>query len=634
MKLSRAYSRDSACAGSGRRAPELMPPTRLLPDARSTPLPAAARTHTGGLSNEKGSTWRWYARALGMLGEERGLALGLAGAGVVVAAVALAEPVLFGRVVDALTRGRGALPIIALWGALGLFGILAGVLLSVFADRYAHRRTSRLLRDAFEHAVALPPGYHSARGSGAVSRTIMAGSEALFWIWLSSLRDQLPALVGVLFLLPTGIAMDPRMAAILVVLALAYTVSNVIVIGKTAQGTREIERHHNDMSSRLNDVIGNVTIVQSFTRLSAEIAAMRDLLAALLAVRYPVLTWWGVLTILQRSAATLTMVAVLGYGSLLAQRGELSVGEIVSFGAFASLLISRLEQLSSFIVRTNHNLASVANLFELLDQRSAHVDAPDALALQEVRGAVRYEGVTLRFGDDPGAPGVYDLSFEVEPGQMVALVGPTGSGKSTSLGLLQRLIEPQRGRILLDGHDIRGLTLDSLRRAIAVVFQDAGLFNRSIGENIEIGRTGASTTDIQQAATLAEAHEFVMRKLGGYSFVIGERGAALSGGERQRLAIARAVLKDAPILILDEATSALDTETEAKIKRALDRLRRGRTTFVIAHRLSTVADADLILVLEHGRIVERGTFGQLVDRGGLFTRLVHEGGFTVPTTSA
>ncbi|WP_290986358.1 ATP-binding cassette domain-containing protein, partial [Hyphomicrobium sp.] len=181
--------------------------------------------------------------------------------------------------------------------------------------------------------------------------------------------------------------------------------------------------------------------------------------------------------------------------------------------------------------------------------------------------------------------------------------------------------------------DIANVTIESLRNNIAVVFQDAGLFNRSIGENIRIGKPGATDAEVEHASRLAEAHDFIMRKPGGYDFLIGERGLALSGGERQRIAIARAILKDAPILILDEATSALDSETEAKIKRALDTLRAGRTTFVIAHRLSTVADADQIFVLEQGKIVEHGQFTELEERGGLFSRLVAEGGFTVPKTT-
>jgi ATP-binding cassette subfamily B protein len=225
---------------------------------------------------------------------------------------------------------------------------------------------------------------------------------------------------------------------------------------------------------------------------------------------------------------------------------------------------------------------------------------------------------------------VFDIDFEAKPGETVALVGHTGSGKTTTLALLQRLRDPQNGSITVDGEDIRGVKVSSLRSAIAIVFQDAGLFNRTIGENIRVGKPDATDAEVEHASRLAEAHEFIMQKPEGYGFLIGERGSTLSGGERQRIAIARAILKNAPILILDEATSALDVETEGRIKRALDALRKNRTTFIIAHRLSTVANADQILVLKQGRIVERGTFRELVAKGGVFAGMVAEGGFTEP----
>jgi ATP-binding cassette subfamily B protein len=265
-----------------------------------------------------------------MLAEERGLASCLALAGVVVAGLQLAEPVLFGRIVDGLAHGgTSASRLIALWAGLGIFGICASVCLSVLSDRLAHRRESIVLRDAFEHAIGLSASDQARRGSGAVVRTLTAGSDSLFWIWLPTLREQLPALCTVLFMLPTGLFIDTRMSVSLIVLAAAYTLSNVYVMKKTDSGQRAIERQQNDVSSRLSDVVSNVTVVQGFTRMSAEIDAMRDLLTAVLHARYPVLTWWGVLVVLQRGAATIAMVAMLVLGSMLLRRGELSVGEIV-----------------------------------------------------------------------------------------------------------------------------------------------------------------------------------------------------------------------------------------------------------------------------------------------------------------
>ncbi|HEU0062790.1 MAG TPA: glucan ABC transporter ATP-binding protein/ permease [Hyphomicrobiaceae bacterium] len=569
-----------------------------------------------------------YRRALSLLAAERGLTIWVALSGVAVAAVQLAEPVLFGRVVDALSRGQEAFPTIGLWAALGLFGIIASVVVAVVADRLAHRQRLSALGLAFERAIILPISYHAEKGSGAVVRTILAGTDALFWNWLSFLREQLTAVVGIAVLVPTAITMNKSMAMILMLLAVLYLIFNLIVVRRTSDGQATVEQYHNNVYGRVGDVLGNVTVVQSYARLAAEMQAMRTVMSELLAAQYPVLTWWGLLTVLTRAAATITMVAIFAVGALLVQRGEISVGEIVAFVAFANLLITKLDLLSGFAVRIFQYAPTLRSFFELLDATEGAIEHPQAKPLKITAGNVAYEHVTFRFRNSD--QGVFDVSFEAPAGQTVALVGPTGAGKTTTLALLQRLRSPDQGRILIDGQDIDAVSLNSLRHSIAVVFQDAGLFNRSIGENIRIGRPEATDAEVEQAARLAEAHDFIARKPGGYGFVIGERGASLSGGERQRIAIARAILKNAPILILDEATSALDVETEARIKRAMDRVRQGRTTFIIAHRLSTVADADLILVLDGGRIIERGNFRELVAANGLFARLVAEGGFTEP----
>jgi ATP-binding cassette subfamily B protein len=540
--------------------------------------------------------------------------------------------VLLGKVVNALALGQGAFPIIALWALFGLIGIMAGVVVAVMADRLAHRRRLAALGLAFERAIILPISYHAEKGSGAVVRTILAGTDALFWNWLSFLREQFVALVGILVLVPTAIYMNPRLAGILALLAIIYVLANVLVAQKTSTGQAAVEQYHNNVYGRVGDVLGNVTVVQSYARFNSEVQAMRSIMAELLTAQYPVLTWWGLLTVLTRTAATIAFVAIYAVGALLVERGQTSVGEIVTFVTFATLMIGKLDLLSGFAVRIFQYAPTLRSFFDLLDATDGVQEKPDARPLQNVKGNVAYEDVTFRFKNSD--QGVFNISFEAPAGRTVALVGPTGAGKTTTLALLQRLRAPESGRILVDGNDISDVTVDSLRHSIAVVFQDAGLFNRSIAENIRVGRPDATDAEVEEAARLAEAHDFIARKPGTYQFVIGERGASLSGGERQRIAIARAILKNAPILILDEATSALDVETEARIKRALDRLREGRTTLIIAHRLSTVANADTILVLDAGRVVERGTFRELVALNGLFSHLVTQGGFTVPGEEA
>ena len=298
-----------------------------------------------------------------------------------------------------------------------------------------------------------------------------------------------------------------------------------------------------------------------------------------------------------------------------------SVGEIVSFMGFAMLLIGRLETAASFVSSLFFKLPALEDFFNILDAKSSVPEKENARTLWAPRGEVRFEDVSFAYPSG-GVPVLSEMSFNAVSGTCVALVGRTGAGKSTAMTLLQRLWDPTSGRITIDGQDLRDVTLDSVRSNIGVVFQQSLLFNRSIRDNLLVGRPEATDEEIEQACRMADAHEFIIRQQNGYDAMIGERGATLSGGQQQRLAIARALLKNPPILILDEATSALDAATEARVNRALRTLMAGRTTFIIAHRLSTVRDADEILVFDDGRIVEQGSFNSLIARGGRFAELV------------
>ena len=313
--------------------------------------------------------------------------------------------------------------------------------------------------------------------------------------------------------------------------------------------------------------------------------------------------------------------AVLWYGGRLVVSGAMSVGELTSFLVYTLLVAASLGAMTDLWADFMKATGAGERVFELLD-REPKMPASGGAAPDHVDGAVRLEHVQFAYPTRPDAPVLTDVDLELRPGEIVAVVGPSGAGKSTIAGLLGRLYDPLSGRVLLDGRDLRELDPMWLRRQVGVVAQEPILFSTTIADNIRYARPDASDADVEAAARTANAHDFVTRFPDGYRTLVGERGVQLSGGQKQRVAIARAVLKDPRILILDEATSALDAESEHLVKDALDRLMTGRTTLVIAHRLSTVVDADRVVVIDGGRIVQSGTHRALVEEDGLYRRLV------------
>jgi ATP-binding cassette subfamily B protein len=569
-----------------------------------------------------------YTRVLELLGDESRLAWSLALANVSLAAAQFAEPVLFGRIIDALVgaQGRGGAPawgdltlLLGAWVGFGLFTIVCGALIALHADRLAHRRRHAVMTEYFEHVLQLPLSFHGAYHSGRLMKVMLTGTDSLWWLWLGFFREHMAAFVAAIVLLPLSMFLNWRLGLLLIALCVVFAGLTVLVVRKAEAGQSTVEGHYGDLAERASDALGNVALVQSYSRIEAEVSGLRDVVAKLLGAQMPVLSWWAVTAVLTRASTTLTVLSIFVVGIWLNINGLTTIGEIVTFTGFAGMLIARLEQAVEFANRLFLDAPRLKEFFDVADTVPAVRDRPDAIDPGRVRGLVEFADVSFSY--DGKRPAVADLSFTALPGEIVALVGPTGAGKSTALALLHRVFDPQSGTIKIDGMDIRGLKLAALRRNIGVVFQEVLLFNRSIADNLRVGRADASDEEVRAAAERAQAFDFIERSPQKFDTPAGERGRMLSGGERQRVSIARALLKNPPILILDEATSALDATTEMKVQAALDEVMRERTTFVIAHRLSTVRNATRILVFDQGRIVESGTFDELVRQGGKFAEL-------------
>src|ERR1700722_9507147 len=566
---------------------------------------------------------RLYLRVLKLLGKEARLGWILAGANLLLAAAQFAEPVLFGKIVDSLSGkpaggslgSSPAWPLLLAWAAFGLFTILCSASVALHADRLAHRQRQAVLTSYFEHIMQLPLTYHTGTHSGRLMKVMINGTDALWRLWLRVFRAPFAAIM----VLPLAFYINWRLAILLFGLCVVFTVLTTMVVRKTYGMQSEVETYYGDLSARASDALGNVALVQSFVRVDAEVQGVRFVVGKLLAAQMPVLSWWALVTVITRASTTITVLAIFTVGIVLHERGQTSVGEIVMFVSFATMLIQKLEQVVSFINSVFMEAPRLAEFFNVLDAVPAVHDRPDAIDTGRLSGLVEFNDVSFSY--DGKRPAVEDLSFTALPGQTIALVGPTGAGKSTAIALLHRAFDPQSGFIKIDGMDVRGLTLTALRRNIGVVFQEALLFDRTIADNLRVGKPDATDEELRIAAERAQALEFIERSERKFETTAGERGRMLSGGERQRLSIARALLKDPPVLILDEATSALDAVTEAKVNAALDEVMKGRTTFVIAHRLSTIRNATRILVFDSGHVIETGTFDELVAEGGRFAEL-------------
>ncbi len=468
----------------------------------------------------------------------------------------------------------------------------------------------------FAHLQNLAVSFFARRRTGELLSRLMNDVTVIQSIVTETPIDTAKQLVtfigGIGFLL----AMNWRLC-LLILLLLPLLVLVAKFFGRKLKSlSTSIQDQTAALSTLLEEVISGIRIVKSFVQTKREegrfLTAVQHGLSLSLRRAGIMALFVPVISLLTFSAAA----AVLWYGGTQVIEGTVTPGDLFAFVLFAGILIGPFSSAARVFAQIKEAQGATQRVFEILDAEADIRDVPNAHVLSAVKGHVRAEQVSFSY--DPRTPVLSNLSFEAQPGELVAFVGPTGAGKTTVINLLHRFYDPIEGRITVDGHDLRQVTVDSWYRQVALVPQETILFGGTILDNIRYGNPEASEAAVQEASKAAHAHEFISAFPDRYLTVVGEKGINLSGGQRQRIAIARAILKNPRVLLLDEATSSLDTESERLVQEALERLMEGRTTFVVAHRLSTIQRADRILVLDKGRVVEQGTHAQLLERKGLY----------------
>jgi ATP-binding cassette subfamily B protein len=522
------------------------------------------------------------------------------------------------RMSHGVTPAAGlAIALVLAYSGARFGGVLFDNLRNAIFERVGQDAARRLAETVFRHIHDLSLRFHLERRTGALTKIVERGTKSIDMMLYFLLFNIAPTIIE---LAAVCIIFGVKFGAGLVVATLAMVVAYIAFTRVVTEWRTHLQRRMNEVDNqaiaRAVDSLLNYETVKYFNAEGREAArygqAMRTFADA--AVRNEVSLAW--LNIGQSFITNLMMAGAMAYTVWGWSRGQFTTGDVVFVNTFLAQLFRPLDMLGWVYRTIRQGLIDMEAMFELIDTPAEIEDVAGAADIAVAEGRVRFEDV--RFAYDPEREILKGIDFEVKPGTMLAVVGPSGAGKSTLSRLLFRFYEPTGGRIWVDGQDINRVTQKSLRAAIGIVPQDSVLFNDSIGYNIGYGREGAGQEEIEAAARGAAIHEFIESLPQGYESQVGERGLKLSGGEKQRVAIARTLLKDPPILILDEATSALDSRTEAAIQETLRDVAARRTSIVIAHRLSTVVDADQIVVLDEGRIVERGTHAQLLRRGGLY----------------
>ena len=512
--------------------------------------------------------------------------------------------------------------LIVAYGALRLSTTLFTELRELVFAKATEGTTRSISLQVFAHLHALSLRYHLERQTGGMTRDIERGTRAVQSLGSYSIYSILPTLFEVVLVLALlGLKFDAWFAGITLAALLAYIAFTVAVTEWRTQFRRAVNELESSAHTRAVDSLLNYETVKYFGNEDFEARRYDEQLQALRRVRLKSQSTLSMLNSGQQLIIACALVAILWRATQGVVDGRMTLGDLVMVNAFMIQLYVPLNFLGVIYREIKQSLTDLSKMFALLEREREVADAPGAAALQVAQGSVRFERVS--FGYEPSRPILHGLSFEIPAGRTVAVVGASGAGKSTLARLLYRFydVDAGGGGISIDGQDLREVTQASLRRAIGIVPQDTVLFNDTIEYNIAYGRPGAARAEVEAAARAAHIHDFIAATPRGYDTVVGERGLKLSGGEKQRVAIARTLLKNPPILIFDEATSALDSANERAIQAELASAAQGKTTLVIAHRLSTVVDAHEILVLDHGRILERGTHAQLLALGGRYARM-------------
>jgi ATP-binding cassette subfamily B protein len=521
--------------------------------------------------------------------------------------VALAQPLIISKIID-VGIGEGQTDLIR-WNILLLLGLT--VVKGAFTFLYgrwtevASQNVAYDLRNAIHDKLqSLSFSYHDRAETGQLLTRAISDVDRIRFLTGRALVTLSQLVVLILGIAISMMIMNLRLAllTLIVVPFLAYTAMD---FGRRIRPLfRRIQQQVSDLTSRLEQNLRGARIVAAFAQEQAEIRRLDAENDKLLNLNLVASRLRAIYLPLINLLASMGTVAILLYGGRLVIDGQLTMGELVAFTAYVSQLLSPTRRLGMIIAAISQAAASGTRIFEILDAKSEVRDMPGAQPLGRIEGNVRFEGVSFAYFGRHQV--LNNISFEAQPGEVIALLGATGSGKSSVINLVPRFYDPTAGRILIDGRDIHEVTLSSLRDQIGIVLQDTRLFVATIRENICFGRPDASDEELFAAARAACAHDFILELSHGYDTYVGERGMTLSGGQKQRIAIARAILKDPRILILDDATSSVDTATEALVQEALANLMKGRTSFVIAQRLSTIRRADQVLVLEKGRIAAQG----------------------------